>query len=199
MFSDTWVDPRMQPVLNLIPEAALFNKPKQQDINDLFRLIVTSNAFVPTSKPEKVPGGYIIRGQPRVDGDELISKIDSAIGDLSNKLNYFYVADPVEKSFEEISALEAQMEFGDATLNDLENPLILVTGPDITQESQPSVQALAFAIGLVNVAYFSFTSFPDDTFTLQNSLTLLLPMLGLQIVHDLAHKIVAWKSKVRLL
>lgn len=189
----------MQPVLNVIPEAALFNKPKDEDVDAFFRLIVSSNTFIPTSKPEKVPGGYIIRGQSKVEGDQLISTIDNAAGHLSEKLNYFFVADPVEKSFDEIRALETQIELGDATMDDLESPLILITGPNITPESTMTIQFLSLPLSLLNVAYFSTTSFGNDSFSVQNILSILLPVLGLQIAHDLGHKVIAWKDKVRII
>ena len=187
----------MQPVLDIIPDAALLDTPNESDVNDFFNILLSSKEFVPSSKPLKVPGGYVIRGQAQTDGDSLISLLDKSVGDLDAKLKYFYVADPVEKSFEEVQELEKKVEMGEATINDLETPLILITGPDLASDSNIVLQAFASLIGIINLFYFVATCFPDSV-TMENAISLLIPIIALQFAHEVGHLVIMLKDKVNI-
>ena len=60
----------------------------------------------PTNKPEKIPGGFIIRGENMLDnGDALVKVIDEALKEspLKDNLYYYYIKDPTlvtEQQFE---------------------------------------------------------------------------------------------------
>jgi len=154
-----------------------------------------------------IPGGYLIRGESKVkskegkdDGDVLIEALDKKISQSSvaGKIQVYYILDPTPPSGEEILNEED------------ESPVLLITNPDISPNTQPWVKPLISSLALASIAVFALGSFAfnEDVvgrvdasdgsldFLYDLSLPLAFAVLGTQLIHEFGHLVVALKDDI---
>lgn len=161
------------------------------------------NVFSPKSKPEEIPGGYIIRGKSMIKKDEnLIEAIDKKFmqSKLGEKFNFFYVRDPT------VLANAQYVESFEALLGE---PVLVLFGRDMAPDPK---YRFIFSI-LVNALTLGITFFfaagcfganevilerlkeasdagTVDTNFFSNLISqLIFPLIGIQVAHDSAHLI----------
>jgi hypothetical protein len=180
-------------------------------------------AFMVSSKPERVVGGYYIRGTNRLEqneeggmessaSDQLVQRIQArldASSSLRDKLEFFYILDPSPLSDEDIE------------MENTINPILLVTAKNrdrMYDTAAPFTKGGISLLGAFSSVLFSmgacalnpalsdrFTASLDaaaeGTLDLQWLADLALPTVfaitAIQLAHELAHRIVGWKDKVR--
>jgi hypothetical protein len=141
------------------------NHPDQESV-DLFvtDCLSKSKAFMVTSKPERVVGGYYIRGQNQLNdsindtnkngnggtaSERLVQEVSQRLQNhptLANKLDFFYILDPSPPTDEE-------MELGE----DL-SPIFVVTTKDPSKmysASSPLTKSLVSLSGLASTLFLS--------------------------------------------
>jgi len=163
--------------------------------------------------PERVVGGYYIRGSNQLTDDatgtKLVERIEKklAASSLNDKIEFFYIPDPAPISDEDL-------EMGED-----ETPLILVTRKNETvffDESNGFTKFVISALGLSAVGIFSLgssviqsysqdrldqvltTGNGDISWIVDNASTLGEAMIAILLAHELAHRMVAWSYKVGL-
>jgi len=188
--------------------------PSEKDVEGFIRKFIDKKAFMVTSKPERVIGGWYIRGRNLLDeedngsGVKLMDQLQQRVNDTS--LQYFYIPDPSPLTDEEV-----ELEFRN-------NPLILVTANDPTKfynYADGRVKASVSTLGLVSMGIFALGVCALEP-TLQDRLNaeianansggvvdiswltsiaseVMLSLLSIQVAHDLGHRIIAWRDKVR--
>lgn len=190
------VTPESNYVKSLFPQVTrkFGYKPSKEDMDTLFTKVLGRNTFNPTQKPESIIGGYIIQGENRKkSSDELMSAINEELikMDLAERLRVYYVRDPNPIT-------EEQVEY-----DMVEVPVLMVTGADLSPETIPILKQVVSVSGLLAVAAYSVGSAPLDTSNIDLGVIdtaivpLFLAMLVPQIVHELAHQIVAFKDKFK--
>ena len=200
--------------------------PKLEDV-DLFvtECLSKSKSFMVTSKPERVIGGYYVRGQNQLTDDSesgsktaserLVQDISRRLQEhptLKDKLDFFYILDPSPPSDED-------MEMGEAL-----TPILMVTTKDakkLHQSSAPLTKSLVSLSGLASGLFFSVgccvlnPAINDRLFSGMDAATALgattpidiqwlvdlcLPLYGsllsILLVHEVAHRLVAAQYKV---
>jgi len=195
-------------VRSLLPEVCRkeYQAPTDDDIDVFFRKVCGKKTFNPYTKPEVVPGGVIIRGENCVGEDsidDMVSAMEEKVkeNNLDKNLRLFYMLDPTPVTEEQINNEE------------YETPVILLTGADVAPETSFTTKGIISALGVVGIASFSLgaLSFNDgfmDRLTNAADLgdgnlswisdlaaPLFLATLGIQLAHELAHRIVAFKDK----
>lgn len=180
------------------------------------------NSFMVTSKPERVVGGFYIRGQNLLaDKDDhqvsaattLIQQISERLAKnstLSDQIEFFYILDPSPLTDEE-------MLFGPEM-----KPIVLITSknPNIMyQMASPLKKSLVTLVGMASAILFSFGScalnpaimdrfynsldaatepgIPDIQWFVDLFFPTSLALGGILLVHEVAHKIAAAIYKVR--
>jgi hypothetical protein len=137
----------------------------------------------------------LIRGQNAFDsGEELIKALDSKLKESSvaDKVYYYYVKDPS-------LVTEQQFEQGE-----FENPVIIITGNDLSPTTNPFVKPIVTAFGGLSIASFAVavclaTDMKMDLDKVESMASpLVLSVLGTQVAHEAMHQIVAYKDKVSL-
>lgn len=168
--------------------------PSEEEAMSFFREVLGKNTFNPTNKPESIPGGWVVKGDNSMEnGDALVKALDSKLKESSvaDKLNYYFMKDPSLVTKERYES------------DDFENPVLVITGPDISPDTnrfvKPSVTALAgLALASFSVATCLSTDLKMDVEMVETMTTpLVFSILGTQIAHEAAHQIVALKDKVR--
>jgi hypothetical protein len=196
--------------------------PSQEDVDQFVSEVLGKKIFMVQSKPERVSGGYYIRGVNLLEDDEkgsktaadkLVEKITDKLSNspLADKLSFFYILDPAPPTDEEI-------EMGsDGT----ENPLIVVTTKDRSkfyENAKPMTKAAVTFSGMLTTFLFAVGScalnptIADRFNTVLDEAeksgiidigwltSLILPvftaMAAIQIAHEVGHRVVAWKDKV---
>jgi hypothetical protein len=112
-------------------------EPTEVDVSDIMTFVVGKDNFNPKSKPEKIPGGYVIRGTNRFDtGEALIDALDKRFeqyctsvvytdtddksldieearrrASLRDRIEIFYCKDPTPEAMEDMTEL-----FGESVL-----------------------------------------------------------------------------------
>ena len=168
-----------------------------------------------STQPVKVSGGYIIRGTPKPkftdsSGDDLIDAIDSCMtrSTMKGQVSIFYIYDPTPVT-------EDQM-------NDVMDrpPVLFVTGPDVARESQFFARTAISGLALGTTWYASLypylmndkilkaaedqlaladASMPSDlSWLTDSSVPLFLAFLGIQVSHELGHRLIASMNNVQL-
>lgn len=180
-------------------------EPTSHQVQLLISDILPKATFQVTSKMEKISGGYIIRGKTKLNGDELIEKIETLIDkspSLSDKMTVLYTSDFTD--FENIQQVD---------------PIIYVVGSDIVRESKPIQLSIVSAIGIATSWYLSLYPFllnpniasrvdeqiaiadasmtPDLGFLTDLSLPLFATFLSIQLAHEIAHIVVGSLNNVR--
>ena len=188
--------------------------PTESQISQLVREVLPKTKFQATSKPEEVAGGYIIRGSTSQGGDDFIDQLDRAMerSNLKDKMTVLYQVD--------FSALDEDYE-GDINPFSVDIPMLYVVGPEICREPKPVQLAVVSGLGLATSWYLSIFPFllnpalaarvdeqlaladasmtPDLEFLTDLSLPLFVTFVGIQLVHELAHLVVAGSNGVSAL
>jgi hypothetical protein len=202
-------------------------EPTQAQVDALVRTVLPLAKYSSSSKPIKVAGGYVISGTHNYkNGDDLIDAIDRELAksSLADKLTVLYApgrAKPFNTSAvmsESLDSLEQLTLFEDIDLDP--EPILYITGPDIVRESNPIGLTITSILGIASSWYLSIYPYllnngisnrvdqelelleanlqPDLTWLTDLSLPLFVTFLGLQLVHDAAHRLVAASNDVKL-
>lgn len=194
--------------------------PHIEDVEQFASKVLDRSFFMVTSKPERVAGGFYIRGQNQLSDDEdgvltAADKLVSIVSEkmeaskLGDKLEFFYILDPSPPTDEEL-------EFGP-----IERPLFVVTTKNpkkFYSWAKPTTKTLTTLSGLLTTFFFSvgacalnpsisdhFTSTLDaasstGVIDFQWLVDLFLPILGgtlaIQFAHEMSHQLVALRYKV---
>jgi len=147
--------------------------PSEAQVNKLVSDVLTKSTvpFMPSGKPEAVPGGFLIRGtvtktsssssssssskdddedgNSKFEGDNLIEAIDQTIERnapaLKDSMSVFYVADPYPQ----------EEELGPGVWP----PVLFVTGPDVWRGPQQIAGTIVSSLGLATLWYTAIESF----------------------------------------
>lgn len=200
------------------------NHPSKEDAEAFATEILgRGNLFMVTSKPERVIGGYYVRGQNLLLDDdaeegsgksaadklieEVTRRLEADTDGLNDRLDYFYILDPSPPTDEEL-------EMGPEL-----NPIFIITTKDPKKLYQPASlltkvlvslsglgTALVFAVGTCvlndriaqSVESSSSTGSLDMTWFFNLCLPLYVSLGGILLVHEAAHRLVASYYKVRI-
>lgn len=198
-------------------------EPTEAQADALMKTVLPAVKFSSSSKPQKVSGGYILRGSHRYErGDDLIDAIDAELSKnaaLDGKMTVLYAPDCTpydlglgELTFDEM--MEASME------EEAKDPILYVFGPDIIRDSNRLGLTVASILGIATSWYLSIYPFllndkiaqrvdeelalvdtgmqPDLSWLTDLSIPLFTTFLCLQAVHELAHRIVAATKGVKM-
>lgn len=186
-------------------------EPTMAQVQTFVANVLPDAKFTSTSKPEKVLGGYVLRGNHKYEnGDDLIAAIDKGIAktSLGDKMTVLYSPDFT------VFALAEQEDFDfDVFDVDAISPILYITGPDIVRGSRPVLLSLTTAFGLATSWYLSIYPFllnpaigqrveeqlaVADAGMAYNldwltelSVPFFLAFIGIQLVHEAAHRVVA--------
>jgi hypothetical protein len=170
--------------------------------------ILPKAGFNPSGKPEQVSGGFIIRGTNKLsDNDKLIEAIDASLAKspLDKSLSVFYIKDFT------IFVSEI-LDSPDFSLDD-KDPILLVTGPNVAREPRRLLYSGVSAVGIASSWYLSIYPFLlnpdlmkraeeqmqladanmayDLTWLTDLSLPLFATFMGIQLAHEVGHRVVA--------
>ena len=188
-------------------------EPTEAQVNQLMTEVLPKAKFTSTAKPEKVLGGYIVRGNSRYDsGDDLIQAIDEQLAktSLSDKMTVLYARDFTVFSAENLDE--------PPDLSSLD-PILYVVGKDIVREPRRVLLSLTSGFGLASCWYLSLYPFllnptlaarvdeelalvdagmtPDLSWLTDLSIPLFATFVGIQIFHEMGHRIAAMVNGVR--
>jgi hypothetical protein len=185
--------------------------PTEAQVNQLVADILPKVNFRSASKPEAVLGGYIIRGSTSLGGDALITNIDKAMdgSSLKDKMTVLYVED---------FSSDASIEAAESVLGGL-RPILYVVSPNICRDSKPLQLSIVSAIGLATSWYLSIYPFlfnpkiaarvdeqlaladanmvPDLAWLTDLSVPLFATFIGIQLLHELGHLLVAGSNRIQ--
>jgi hypothetical protein len=191
-------------------------EPTSAQIQSLVANVLPKVKFTATSKPEKVPGGYVITGSYNTEtgGDNLIMAIDQELVKvgLADKMTVLLTDDFVTLAkASEAGSFDTEV-FGD------EGPMLYITAPDIVRDPQPVPLAIVSGLGLATSWYLSIYPFllnqalsqrveeqlavadAGMTYDLEwltdLSVPLFIAFMGLQLVHEIGHRISAATNNV---
>jgi hypothetical protein len=182
------------------------------------RVLDSKRTYMAINRPERVTGGYYVRGRNLIDDDEssgsnLVERIqrkldEAAYGHLKQQLEFFYIPDPAPLSDE-------QMEAGSG-----DQPLILLTTNNrdvLYPESSPPIKSAVCALGGCSAAIFSLIAcslqpatqerviaayntgtFESIPWFWGNVAAVLGSSVAIAVLHDFAHRVVAVIDKVRI-
>lgn len=202
---------RSRYVDELIPSIARMEeiRPAEAQISMFCSDILDKSTFTLTSKPERVIGGYYLRGENRVTGDDANNKLVEKLMERLNKsslkdeLQFYYLPDPSPSSDED---LEMGMS---------EQPLLVITAKDPSKfynTARPRTKLLVSGGGLLSTLVFSFGAFgmnnaafnqvqaaadagvADFSWLGDMVLPTFVSMVGISVVHEAAHRVIAWKD-----
>jgi len=188
--------------------------PDRSDVDAFVSQIIDNKRmFMMNTKPERVMGGYYLRGDNVItddtSGKKLVERIRQnleAAPSVKDKIDFFYIPDPAPLSDEEV-----ELGYEDQSL-------ILLTARNDTalyQSASPVTKIAVSTLGILSMALFALGTgvmqphaqehieaalatgnaedvawFVDCVATTAGS------MIVIQTLHELAHRIVAWKDKV---
>ena len=184
--------------------------PTEVQVKMLISDVLPQAGFNANSKPIEVFGGYLVRGSTsKVDGDALIDSIDSALARnpmLRGKFTISYI-----KDLTGVMGV-SDADFEEAMMTNLPRALY-VMGPDVSRERNRFLATMISGLGVATCWYLSIYPFllnpsimkrADEQLALADaSMTydmtwltdLAMPMfvtfLGLQICHEIGHRVVA--------
>ncbi len=152
-------------------------EPTEAQIEVLSKTILPAVKFSSSSKPQKVPGGYVIKGSHKFDdGDALIQAIDDEIAksrpNLQDQLTVLYTPSygPMNDSdlqdMENIANMDMNTIMADPDVLDMfagSEPILYITGPNIVRDSNPVALAFTSALGLATSWYLSVYPFLLNT------------------------------------
>eukprot|EP00551_Chaetoceros_affinis_P010571 CAMPEP_0203669702 /NCGR_PEP_ID=MMETSP0090-20130426/5997_1 /ASSEMBLY_ACC=CAM_ASM_001088 /TAXON_ID=426623 /ORGANISM="Chaetoceros affinis, Strain CCMP159" /LENGTH=895 /DNA_ID=CAMNT_0050534435 /DNA_START=443 /DNA_END=3130 /DNA_ORIENTATION=+ len=171
------------------------NKLTQADADAFFSEVLGRKTFNPISKPEAIPGGYIIRGENKLkSSDELVAAMEKALekSSVAGKVVPYYIRDPT-------LVTEEQFE-----TNTFELPVVMITGPDISPDTNRFVKPFVTVLGGLCVASFSLAvcfanqdAVQDPLWLEEMASPLIISILMTQVAHEAAHQVVAFKDKFK--
>lgn len=202
-------------VEEFLPSFARMEKvrPTEEEIETFCSEVLDKSTYTLTSKPERVMGGYYLRGISRIEGDGAADKLVARLKEkleqssLKDDLQFFFIPDPTPLTDEEFESGER------------ERPLLAVTSKDTNEFyslARPQTKALVSSLGLISAFVFALGACgmnADMMDRVQQGLTsgsvdvswfagafftTFASMLGIQLVHEVAHRIVAWKDKFEI-
>jgi hypothetical protein len=168
--------------------------PSQEVADAFFAEVLGKRTFNPTSKPEAIPGGYIIHGENKMkSNDKLVVALEQALekSSVAGQVQTFVIRDP---SF----VTEEQFE-----TNTYEQPVVMITGTNLSPTTNRFVKPLVTVLGGVCIASFSLAVCLntdevdiDPSWVEEMVSPLVISILMTQVVHEVAHQIIAFKDKV---
>jgi hypothetical protein len=217
----------MQPLLDAINQTAVdrsietlypkcmrkegIEEPTMAQVQSLVANVLPQAKFASTAKPEKVLGGYVIRGNHKYEtANQLIDAIDKELSkaNLADKMTVLYSPDFTIFAQAEQDSLDLDLFDPDE-----QAPIIYVTAPDIAGDRQRVLLSITSAFGLATSWYLSLYPFllnpaiakrVEDQLALADasmaynldwltelSVPLFVSFLGIQLSHELAHRAVA--------
>eukprot|EP00529_Nitzschia_sp_RCC80_P004188 CAMPEP_0113507102 /NCGR_PEP_ID=MMETSP0014_2-20120614/36275_1 /TAXON_ID=2857 /ORGANISM="Nitzschia sp." /LENGTH=917 /DNA_ID=CAMNT_0000402667 /DNA_START=38 /DNA_END=2791 /DNA_ORIENTATION=+ /assembly_acc=CAM_ASM_000159 len=197
-------------------------EPTEAQADALMKMVLPAVKFSSSSKPQKVSGGYILRGSHRYEkGDDLIDAIDAELSKnaaLDGKMTVLYAQDctPYDPGLGELTFDEMMQNLEEEE----KDPVLYVFGPDIIRDSNRLGLTVASILGIATSWYLSIYPFllndkiaqrvdeelalvdtgmqPDLSWLTDLSIPLFTTFLCLQAVHELAHRIVAATKGVKM-
>jgi len=179
-------------------------------VEQFLKEVLDKKAFMVKSKPERVTGGYYIRGENLISDDEfgkkLVAQLEKnlAASSLNDKVDFFYIPDPSPLSDE-------QIELGDG-----EQPVLLVAAKNdavLYDHALPLTKSVVSALGIFSVALFALATCQlqpalqerldaaiavqeqDISWLTDISTPVFFSMLSIQFAHEAGHLIVALRDK----
>jgi hypothetical protein len=221
---DIEVVDRSRFVYDFYPAIARMNYGSSQiskDTAEKFALsVLDRKSFMVTNKVERVAGGYYVRGRNLIEGDtsgvKLMAKVEKSLRVMKSmfgsneEFEYFYIRDPAPLTDEEI-----ELEYRN-------DPLFVITGKNPARFynfASPFTKAFVSTLALVSMVLFSTGALGLNQFFLGqfeaaiglaaieykeihvslltwNIAQLVVPLLALQLAHEIGHRFVAWRDKV---
>mmetsp|Transcript_36665 Transcript_36665/g.88869 ORF Transcript_36665/g.88869 Transcript_36665/m.88869 type:complete len:656 (-) Transcript_36665:483-2450(-) len=188
-------------------------EPTMLQVRSLIANVLPNAKFVSNSKAEKVLGGYVIRGHHKWDtGEDLINAIDAELAkeNLGDKMTVLYSPD-----FTVFSGIEENDGEFDLFAGEQPAPILYVTAPDFCVDRKRVPLAITSALGLATSWYLSVYPFllnPSVARRVEEQLALadasmsydldwltdlstplFLSFVGIQVIHEVAHSLVATK------
>jgi len=188
--------------------------PSLEDVDLLMKEVLDKKAFMAMSKPERVLGGYFIRGRNQFsdmeseNNQKMVAFLQAKLqaSSLKDKLELFYIQDPAPPTDEEYE------------LDEVVRPVLVVTAKDREQLyncASPAMKAAISSLGVASAILFGAATTSMQV-VMQDQLNAaaagdmsvdLAPVvssmfqvtwaiLAIQVVHELAHRAIAWKDKV---
>jgi len=206
-------DRRERFVTSIFPDATRKEKipePTEEEAKIFVEKVLNRTTFNPSSKPEKIPGGYLIRGINMMNSNEaMIGAVENALqtSTISENVQFFYVRDPYPVSTDDPTSVDFENIWGE--------PVMVIFNKDISPDRNSFVAAITTLISLACVAIFAVESFNDTPAVVQKvesaynsgdyDLAWLTPsitpiffsVLATQVAHELAHQIFALKGKFK--
>lgn len=183
-------------------------EPTQAEVNQLMTEVLPKAKFTTTAKPEKVLGGYVIRGNSKSEnGDDLIQAIDEQLAktSLGEKMTVLYTRDFTVFTSD-------GLDDDTIDLPDMD-PILYVVGPNIVREPRRVLLSLTSGLGLATCWYLSLYPFllnptiasrvdeelalvdagmtPDLSWLTDLSVPLFATFIGIQLMHEAGHRLVA--------
>jgi len=201
-------------------------EPTISQVEALINTVLPQAKFSSSSKPQKVAGGYIVSGTHKYEnGDALIDAIDRELAksSLADKMTIVYTPNYASglEAMNIFNENVESLEFLEMTAEDIEQePVLYITGPNIVRDTNRLGLTITSILGLATSWYLSIYPFllndaigkrvdqelelldasmqPDLTWLTDLSFPLFVTFIGLQLVHELAHRAVAGANGVKL-
>lgn len=207
---------RSRHVEELLPSLALLDSvcPTSEDIDFFVNGIIESKTFTLRSKPERVVGGYYVRGFNALQGEDANNRMLDILNDrlsrssLSGRIQLFFILDPTTLTEEAID------------MEEVDEALIFVAGiePNLMYRktkflNKASVSALGalslliFALGACEMNDVTFSKIEEALKTdnveqfrqlTSSAIPVGLSLLATQLVHEASHRFVAWNNKFEI-
>lgn len=209
-YSDVEFMDRSRYIEDLYPSIARLEglHPDMETVENILRAL-DRKTFMVTSKPERVLGGYYIRGVNQIEGDDsgtkLMDRLKRQLSDFDT-VEFFYILDPSPIPEEEYDLSQSR------------SPVLLITGKNASVFYNHANIWTKLAVTVLGVATMSLfatgvcvlepavqeqlnaaTSAEDvDLFWLTHSvLQILGSLIAIQVAHEVGHVFVGWRDKVR--
>lgn len=187
-------------------------KPPMEDVDAFVEEVLGRDSFSLSSKPERVMGGYYLRGVNHLRGDDasdrLVEKLSQKLSSSSvdGKVQFFYINDPTALTDEEL-----EMQAG-------EEPILALAAKDtdrLYKTLAPWKKAFISATGFFCAGVFALGASSlngatearlldnvnlgnyDISWLTDMTAPTFFSLLAIAGAHEVAHRIVAWKDKVR--
>ena len=196
-------------VMSLLPEATRKERdtPTDDDIDTFFKNCCGRKTFNAVSKPERIPGGVLIRGENMMKtADEMIATMEEKLSlqpTIKDKLQFFFIRDPTPIPE---NAVETDV---------FESPLLIVTGKDVSPTTNGFVKPLVSTLGMISLGAFALGAYSynsnivdqltqnvdsgntDITWLTDLATQIFVSIAATQLAHEIAHQVVAFKDKFR--
>eukprot|EP00547_Thalassionema_nitzschioides_P003562 CAMPEP_0194208018 /NCGR_PEP_ID=MMETSP0156-20130528/6598_1 /TAXON_ID=33649 /ORGANISM="Thalassionema nitzschioides, Strain L26-B" /LENGTH=762 /DNA_ID=CAMNT_0038934903 /DNA_START=151 /DNA_END=2436 /DNA_ORIENTATION=+ len=207
---------RSRHVEELLPSLALLDRvcPDSKEIDFFAKEIIDSKTYALRSKPERVIGGYYVRGFNALQGEDANTRMLDILNDrisqskLSGRIQLFFINDPTTLTDEAVD------------MEEIEEPLIFVAGiqpPLMYRKTKFLTRAAVSALGAFSLFTFAFNAceMNDVTFSkieeafktdnmeqyfqlTSNAVPIGLSLIATQLAHEAGHRFVAWSNKFEI-